>query len=102
METPFLKGTHDIQVHWIPGQSEVSIGIWVKPDCSSWRTSGKTGVNVTCGGGRTLKAKLSRIFSSCLSLEGAILGKSGPTHQLVAEKPQGKQQSRWDHSPTPQ
>ena len=43
--------------------------------------SGKTGVNVACSGGRTLEAKLSGIFSSCLSLEVAILGKSGPTHQ---------------------
>ena len=41
---------------------------------------GKTGVNVACSEGRTLKAKLSGIFSSWLSLEGAILGKSGPTH----------------------
>jgi len=63
---------------------------------------GKTGVNVACCEGRTLKAKLSGIFSSCLSLEGAILGKSGPTLQSTAEKPQGKQQSRWDYSPAPQ
>ena len=62
---------------------------------------GKTGVNVACCEGRTLEAKLSGIFSSCLSLEVAILGKSG--HQLIStEKLQGKQQSRWDHSPTPQ
>ena len=39
METPFLKGTLDFHVHWVPGQCKVSIGIWVKPDCSSWRTS---------------------------------------------------------------
>ena len=37
-----------------------------------------------------MEAKLSGIFSSCLSLEGAILGKSGPTHQSAAEKPRGK------------
>ena len=42
---------------------------------------GKIGVNVACCEGRTLKAKLSGIFSSCLSLEVAILGKSGPTCQ---------------------
>ena len=59
-------------------------------------------VNVACCEGRTLKAKLSGIFSSCLSLEVAILGQSGPTCQSEAEKPQGKQQSRWDHSPAPQ
>ena len=63
---------------------------------------GKIGVNVACCEGGTLKAKLSGIFSSCLSLEVAIWGKSGPTHQSAAEKPQGKQQPRWDHSPTPQ
>ena len=48
---------------------------------------GKTGVNVACCEGRTLEAKLSGIFSSCLSLEGAILGKSGPTHQSVLRSP---------------
>ena len=37
---PILKKAHmDFHVHQVPGQSEVSIGIWVKPDCSSWRTS---------------------------------------------------------------
>ena len=41
---------------------------------------GKTGVNVACCEGQTLKAKLSGIFSSCLSLEVAMLGISGPTH----------------------
>ena len=55
---------------------------------------GKTGVNVACCERRTLKAKLSGIFSSCLSLEVAILGKFGPTHQSPAEKPQAKQQPR--------
>ena len=44
---------------------------------------GKTGVNVACCGGRALEAKLSGILSSCLSPEVAILGKSGPTHQLL-------------------
>ena len=27
------------QGHWVPGRSRGSIGIWVGPDCSSWRTS---------------------------------------------------------------
>ena len=48
---------------------------------------GKTEVNVACFEGRTLKAKLSVIFSSCLSLEVTILGKSGPTHQSVLRSP---------------
>ena len=62
---------------------------------------GKTGVNVACCEGRTLKAKaLGNIQQQCLSLEVAILGKSGHTHQPAVEKPQGEQQPRWDHSPT--
>ena len=48
---------------------------------------GKTGVNVACCEGRTLKAKLSGLFSSCLSLEVAILGKYGPTHQSALRSP---------------
>jgi len=44
-------------------------------------------VNVACCEGRTLKAKLLGIFSRCLSLEVAILGKSGPTHQSVLRSP---------------
>ena len=48
---------------------------------------GKKGVNVACCEGRTLKAKLLGIFNSCLSLEVAILGKSGPTHQSVLRNP---------------
>ena len=43
---------------------------------------GKTGVNVACCEGQTLKAKLSGLFSSGPFLEEAILGKSGPTHRL--------------------
>ena len=42
---------------------------------------------MACSEGGTLKAKLSGIFSSCLSLEVAILGKSGPTHQSVLRSP---------------
>ena len=30
--------TH-FHMHWVPRQSKVSRGIWVKPVCSSWRTS---------------------------------------------------------------
>ena len=48
---------------------------------------GETGVNVACCEGRTLKAKLLGILSSCLSLEVAILGKSGPTCQSVLRSP---------------
>ena len=34
-----------------------------------------------------MEAKLLGIFSSCLSLEVTILGKSGPTHQSVLRSP---------------
>ena len=61
---PILKVHTDFLVHWVPGQSKVSIGIWVKPNCSSWGPLGKTGVNVACCEGRTLELKLSGIFSS--------------------------------------
>ena len=45
---------------------------------------GKTGVNVACCEGRTLKAKaLRNIQQQCLSLEVSILGKSGHTHQQL-------------------
>ena len=63
---------------------------------------GKTGVNMACCEGGTLKAKLFGIFSS-----SAFLWR-GPFWENLAppisqrEKPQGKQQSRWDHSPAPQ
>ena len=30
-----LKGAHRLSHDWGPGQSKVSIGIWVRPDCSS-------------------------------------------------------------------
>ena len=63
---------------------------------------GKTGVNVACCEGRTLKAKLSGIFSSVPFSGGGHFGKIWPHLSVSAEKPQGKQQSRWDHSPTPQ
>jgi len=34
-----LKAHMEFHMHWVSGQSEVSMGIWVKPDCSPWRTS---------------------------------------------------------------
>ena len=61
---------------------------------------GKSGVNVACCGGRTLEAKLSGIFISMPFSGGGHFGKSGPTHQHG--EAQGKEQSRWDHSPAPQ
>ena len=64
---------------------------------------GKTGVNVACCEGRTLKAKLSGIFSSMPFSGGGHFGKIWHHPSVPTEKPQGsKQQSRWDHSPAPQ
>ena len=44
-----------------PGQNKVSIGIWVGPDCSSWRISLENGVTLDYGE-RALEAKLLGIF----------------------------------------
>jgi len=59
------------------------------------------GVNVVCCGGRALEAKLLGIFILMHFSGGGHFGKIWP-HPSAAEKPQAKQQSRWDHSPTHQ
>ena len=64
--------------------------------------SGKTGVNVACCEGRTLKAKLSRIFSSSAFLWRWPFWENLAELSVSSEKPQGKQQSRWYHSPAHQ
>ena len=62
---------------------------------------GKTGVNVACCGGRTLEGELLGIFNSSAFLwRGPFWENLAPL--ISTEKPQGKQQSRWDHSPAPQ
>ena len=63
---------------------------------------GKTGVNVACCEEGALKAKLLGIFISLPFSGGGHFGKIWPQPSVSAEKPQGKQQSRWDHSPAPQ
>ena len=60
---------------------------------------GKAGVNVAYCRGRTLQAKLSGIFSSVPFSRGGHLWKIWPHPSVSTEKPQGKQQSRCDHSP---
>ena len=35
METAFLKAHTGFHVHWVPGKNRNSIGICVRPDCSS-------------------------------------------------------------------
>ena len=101
---PFLEGAHRLscalgaraeqRLHGNLGQTLTAV---------LGRHPRKAGVNVACCEGRTLKAKaLRNIQQQCLSLEVSILGKSGHTHQPAVEKPQGEQQPRWDHSPTPQ
>ena len=70
-------------MHWVPGQSKVSIGIWVRPDCSSWRTSweNRGDCGLLCRKDNGSKALGSEYSAVCLSLEVAILGKYGPTYQ---------------------
>ena len=73
METPFLKAHTGLHVHWVPAKSTDSIGILVRPDCSSWRT--KQGVTVARCGGRILEAKVSGIIISVYSSRGGHFGK---------------------------
>ena len=85
---------------WIvvcPGASQQLTDGWgqVLP---KWPPPEKTGVNVGCCEGRTLKAKLSEIFISVPFSGGGHFGKIWPHPSVSAGKPQGKQQSRWDHS----
>ena len=54
---------------------------------------GKTGVNVVCCEGKTLGNIQQLTFSG-----GGHFGKIWPHLSVSAEKPQGKQQPRWDHS----
>ena len=72
----------DFHVHWVPGKSRGSIGIWVGPDCSAWRISweNREWLWLVVGKGHW-KHSSWEYTSACVSLEVAILGKSGPTHQ---------------------
>ena len=74
-------------MHWVPGQSRDSIGIWVRPDCSSWRISWENrGVTVACRAGRTLEPMVSRIIISLCSSTGDHSGKIWP-HSLELRSP---------------
>ena len=91
-ETPFLKGAHRLSRALGPrakqrlqrnlGQTQLQF---------LEDLLGKLGVNVACCEGRTLKAKLSGIFSSSALLRGGHFGKIWPHPSVSAEKPQGKQ-----------
>ena len=56
-----------LHVHWVLGQSNDSIGIWLRPDCSSWRISWENRVSVACCGGTILEAKVLGIIISVCS-----------------------------------
>ena len=76
------KAHTGFHVHWVPKQSRGSIGIQVRPYCSPWKISwenrGWLWLIVGEGHGR----QSSRGYSSAwVSLEVAMLGKSGPIHQ---------------------
>ena len=63
VETPLLKGTRRLSVHWVPEQNGGSIGIWVRPVCGSWKIPWENRGTVAHRG-RTLEAKVSGIVIS--------------------------------------
>ena len=65
METPFLKGTHR-RSHALGPRAKQSLHRNLGQTQLQFLQDllGKLGVNVACCEGRTLKAKLSEIFSS--------------------------------------
>ena len=68
-------------VHWVPGQSRDSTGIWVRPTCRSLRISWENGATMACCRGRTIEAMVLGIIISENPPEVTILEKSDPTHQ---------------------
>ena len=64
----------------------VSIGVWFRPDCSSWRTSWENKGECGLCGGRTLEAKPSGIFSSLPFSGGGHFGKIWP-HPSALKSP---------------
>ena len=69
-------------VYWFPGQNIGSIGIWVGPDCSSWRISweNRGWLWLILGKGHW-RQSFQEYSSACVSLGVAIFGKSSSTHQ---------------------
>ena len=86
METPLC-----IHMHWIPGQSRGSIGIWIGPDCTSWKIFWENRVTVAHCGGRTLEAKLLGILVNvCFSGDGHF-GKIWPNPSVLRSPSLGSQ-----------
>ena len=87
-------------MHWVPGQSKVSMGTWVKLDCSSWRTSWEKRGECGLLWGNDIGSKaLGNIQQHAFLLRWPLWQNLAPP--ISAEKPQGKQQSTWAHSSPP-
>ena len=98
---PILKRHTHFHVHWVPGGSKVSKGIWIRPDCNSWRTSWKNrGEWVLLWGKDVVSKALGNIPQCAFLWRWPFWENLAPP--IIAEKPPAKQQSRWYHSPAHQ
>ena len=98
-ETPFLKGTHRLS-RALGSRAKQSLQRnLVKPDCSSWRTSWENRGECGLLWGKDIGSKALRNIQ-----QHAFLWRWPFWEDLASpistEKPQAKQQSRRDHSPT--
>ena len=102
METPFLKGAHGHS--WALGP---------RAKLNFHRNQGQTWLqfledllgkqewmSLVVGEGHWKQSSWEWIFSSMPFAGGGHFGKIWPYPSVNAEKPQGKQQPRWNHSPT--
>jgi len=82
---------------WVSGQSKVSIGIWVKPDCNSLSTSWENRGECGLLWGKDIGSKALGNIQQCAFLwRWPFWENQAPP--ISTEKPQAKQQSWWDHS----
>ena len=88
METPFLQGTHRLSHAQVPGQSKVTIGMWVRPDCRSWRTSWENRGECGLLWGKDTEGKALGNIQQLPFSGGGHLGKIWPHMSVSAEKPQ--------------
>ena len=72
------KAHPDFHVHWVPGQSRDSKGIWVRPACGSWRISWENRGGLAYCAGSTLEAKVLGIIISMSSSRGGHFGTIWP------------------------
>ena len=100
-ETPFVKAHTDFHMHWVPGQSKVSIGIWVRLTAVLGGPPGKTGGECVLLWGKGTGGKtLGNIHQHAFLWKWPFWENVAPP--ISAKKPQGKQQSGGAHNPTHQ